>query len=245
MIKFLLREWPESIHCKTDKDSDVFNCVDMVGKYHPTKELVTSILKFAQMKVAGEVAEMENTEAEAHSSVDDVSGEIDGCTSANYDCDESPHPKQLDLLDIQSHVDDTIQTHEIEGQSIDLMLFEDVDESGNDHPLLDIAPSCGGRASQDPEKNIDLSEMSDCNSSNEIHQSLCEVFGQASSPDDSRKDSELLLGIAHSSQVDPPSEGKRGSMSDVGDIDDLLILDVGQDSVDDDDSRGSGLLLSV
>lgn len=27
VIKFLLREWPESINCKTDKDSDVFNCV--------------------------------------------------------------------------------------------------------------------------------------------------------------------------------------------------------------------------
>jgi len=243
VIKFLLREWPESINCKTDKDSDVFNCVDMVGKYHPTKELVNSILKFAQSKVAGKVAEEENTEEEADSSVDYGLGDVDGGTSANDDSD-----KRLDLLDIHSHEDDSVQTHENESQLINLIQFDDLEEGGIDHkesPVADIDPSVGGLASQDPEKLVDLSQITAINGSDEIRLSLCDEFGRSSSsPGKMPHGNDLLLDIAQGSHVCHLPEGKLGVTSDMGNIDgDLLIED--KDPNDDDNSRGSSLLVPV
>ncbi|KAL7533189.1 hypothetical protein ACHAXR_006616 [Thalassiosira sp. AJA248-18] len=51
VLRVLLRVWPESINAKTEKDSDVFACVDMAGKHHPTKERVLALLREAKCKV--------------------------------------------------------------------------------------------------------------------------------------------------------------------------------------------------
>lgn len=222
----------------------------MVGKYHPTKELVNSILKFALSKVAGEVGEMKNTEAEADSSVDNGSGDVDGDTSDNDDSDSRQHHDQLDLLDIHSHKDDTIQTHKNESQLIDLIQFDDLEEGDNDHdesPVADIDASVGGLASQDPEKLVDLSQITAINSSNEIRLSLCDEFGRSSSSPEKISDgSDVLLDIAQGSHVNPLPEGKLGLISDMEKIDgDLLIVDVDQDPNDDDNGRRSSLLLPV
>ena len=51
VIKLLLTTWPESVLCKTSKGSDVFDCVEMSGQHHPTKELVLSILRYAKEQI--------------------------------------------------------------------------------------------------------------------------------------------------------------------------------------------------
>ena len=51
VLKLLLETWPESVLRRTSKGSDVFDCVDLAGKFHPTRDLVLSILNEAKQKV--------------------------------------------------------------------------------------------------------------------------------------------------------------------------------------------------
>jgi hypothetical protein len=51
VIKLLLDAWPKSVLCKTSKGSDMFDCVEMAGRHHPTKDLVLSILREAKEQV--------------------------------------------------------------------------------------------------------------------------------------------------------------------------------------------------
>ena len=48
VLRVLIDSWPESVYKTTEKDSDVFACVDMAGTVHPTKEKVVALLKEAQ-----------------------------------------------------------------------------------------------------------------------------------------------------------------------------------------------------
>jgi len=131
---------------------------------------------------------------------------------------------------------------------INLIQFDDLEEGGIDHkesPVADIDPSVGGLASQDPEKLVDLSQITAINGSDEIRLSLCDEFGRSSSsPGKMPHGNDLLLDIAQGSHVCHLPEGKLGVISDMGNIDgDLLIED--KDPNDDDNSRGSSLLLPV
>ncbi len=48
VIRLLLAIWPESIHVKTDKESDALACVTMAGSHHPTKDRVIALLHEAK-----------------------------------------------------------------------------------------------------------------------------------------------------------------------------------------------------
>ena len=50
VIEMLMNWWPESVNVKTEKNSDVFACVDMAGKHHSTKDAVVALLKEAKQK---------------------------------------------------------------------------------------------------------------------------------------------------------------------------------------------------
>jgi hypothetical protein len=51
ILRILLNSWPESVLCKTSKGSDVFDCLDMAGNVHHTKDLVREILEEAKGRV--------------------------------------------------------------------------------------------------------------------------------------------------------------------------------------------------
>jgi len=48
VMKMLIDWWPESVVVKTEKNSDVFACVEMAGKHHATKDKVVALLKEAR-----------------------------------------------------------------------------------------------------------------------------------------------------------------------------------------------------
>lgn len=62
VIKLLLDAWPKSVLCKTSKGSDVFDCVDMAGRHHATKDLVLAILREAREQVQDEISDKEFSE---------------------------------------------------------------------------------------------------------------------------------------------------------------------------------------
>ncbi|KAL7478450.1 hypothetical protein ACHAW6_004215 [Cyclotella cf. meneghiniana] len=56
VLKLLLETWPESVLRKTSKGSDVFDCVNLAGEFHPTRDLVLSILKEAKQRVQDDIS---------------------------------------------------------------------------------------------------------------------------------------------------------------------------------------------
>lgn len=63
VIKLLLDAWPHSIFRKTSKGSDAFDCVDMSGKHHPTKDLVLHILENAKEQMQDDLLDYDDDEA--------------------------------------------------------------------------------------------------------------------------------------------------------------------------------------
>lgn len=63
VIKLLLDAWPHSIFRKTSKGSDAFDCVDMSGKHHPTKDLVLHILENAKEQMQDDLLDYDDGEA--------------------------------------------------------------------------------------------------------------------------------------------------------------------------------------
>jgi hypothetical protein len=51
VIKMLINWWPESVNVSTERNSNVFACVDMGGKHHPTKDKVLALLKESMHEV--------------------------------------------------------------------------------------------------------------------------------------------------------------------------------------------------
>jgi len=113
VLRLLLKVNPESINCTTDKKSDVFDCVNMAGKHHPTKDETIAILKEAKSLVEDEESGSagENIEDELSNSSDNnsdssqVSDEHDDNSDDNGDDDDSledslsnPQAQVVDLL---------------------------------------------------------------------------------------------------------------------------------------------------
>jgi hypothetical protein len=70
VINMLIDWWPESVYAKTEKNSDVFACVEMAGKHHVTKEKVVALLKRARHELANSDANDENEEYSSASAID-------------------------------------------------------------------------------------------------------------------------------------------------------------------------------
>jgi len=86
VMRVLLKAWPESVNCKTDKNSDAFACVDMAGKIHPTKDRVLALLHEVRSKI----------ERRGMSAVEENSEGCDGDDAAigNGDEDDVEHEDQ-------------------------------------------------------------------------------------------------------------------------------------------------------
>eukprot|EP00577_Skeletonema_sp_RCC1716_P014725 CAMPEP_0113406968 /NCGR_PEP_ID=MMETSP0013_2-20120614/19799_1 /TAXON_ID=2843 ORGANISM="Skeletonema costatum, Strain 1716" /NCGR_SAMPLE_ID=MMETSP0013_2 /ASSEMBLY_ACC=CAM_ASM_000158 /LENGTH=467 /DNA_ID=CAMNT_0000292859 /DNA_START=21 /DNA_END=1424 /DNA_ORIENTATION=+ /assembly_acc=CAM_ASM_000158 len=78
VMKILIDWWPESVNAKTEKNSDVFACVEMAGKHHATKDKVVALLKEAR-----------------HAWVTVESNEESEDDSSASDSIEAPSPSQL------------------------------------------------------------------------------------------------------------------------------------------------------
>jgi len=112
VLRLLLKVKPESINSKTDKKSDVFDCVNMAGKHHPTKDETIAILKEAKSLVddeeRGSASEDtgDNVSNSSDSSVSSqISDEHDDNSDDNGDEDDSledslsnPQAQVVDLL---------------------------------------------------------------------------------------------------------------------------------------------------
>jgi hypothetical protein len=84
VLKLLLESWPQSVLSKTSKGSDVFDCVDLAGEFHPTRDLVLSILKEAKQRVQDDTSS-------ANISKNEPDGVIDGL--AKCQDSESDHKR--------------------------------------------------------------------------------------------------------------------------------------------------------
>jgi hypothetical protein len=96
VIKLLLDAWPESVLCKTSKGSDVFDCVEMSGKYHPSKELVLSILKEAKERVQYETSG--NKDCSEHTTEDKRENDLDFQNNDEYHKLHGVHTNSEELL---------------------------------------------------------------------------------------------------------------------------------------------------
>ena len=62
VMKMLIDWWPESVNVKTEKNSDVFACVEVAGKHHATKDKVVALLKEARHELASSECNDEGNE---------------------------------------------------------------------------------------------------------------------------------------------------------------------------------------
>eukprot|EP00804_Cyclotella_cryptica_P020830 CCRYP_011442-RA/>CCRYP_011442-RA protein AED:0.00 eAED:0.00 QI:717/-1/1/1/-1/1/1/259/607 len=69
VLRLLLETWPEGVLRKTSKGSDVFDCVGLAGEFHPTRDLVLSILNEAMQQVQGGVSKTEKCESDEDGAV--------------------------------------------------------------------------------------------------------------------------------------------------------------------------------
>ena len=90
VLRLLLKVWPESINCTTDKKSDVFDCVNMAGKHHPTKDETIAILKEAKSLVE----EDEGSGSASENTGDNVSNSSDNNSVTSQISDE--HDEDID-----------------------------------------------------------------------------------------------------------------------------------------------------
>lgn len=113
VMKLLLKSWPESIHEKTEKDSDVFACVDMAGKHHPTKNKVVSLLQEAKLLLDKQQTEAINQSGDSSEGSDNDAIEN---SNSNYDeeddYDSLPEPSQRDLSPLDEHNESPPTNHE-------------------------------------------------------------------------------------------------------------------------------------
>ena len=65
-MRLLLKVWPESLNATTDKNSDVFACVEMAGEHHPTKGKVLQLLKEAKCNLDREGAPIQYGNSESN-----------------------------------------------------------------------------------------------------------------------------------------------------------------------------------
>ena len=110
VMKILIELWPESVLAKTEKNSDVFACVDMGGSF-AMKEKVVELLKEAKHKV--ETSEEDGEEGGESSSESDVSDlhagiESESTLSEGQDVEEdieTPHSSDVvvgNLIELDS-----------------------------------------------------------------------------------------------------------------------------------------------
>jgi len=108
VLRLLLKVKPESINCTTDKKSDVFDCINMAGKHHPTKEETIAILKEAKSLVE----EDEKTGSASENTGDNISNSSDNNSVSSQVSDEhddnSDDEGEDDLLDPQAQVVDLL-----------------------------------------------------------------------------------------------------------------------------------------
>ena len=122
VMKLLLKCWPESVNSKTDKDSDVFDCVDMSGKHHPTKDQVVALLKEAKDSIIEGFVETgdgdsESSEAQDGEDSNDESGDDKSALEQSGE-EESASP-QIDLLSPQPDIlsETNVQSNEDESDN--------------------------------------------------------------------------------------------------------------------------------
>jgi hypothetical protein len=86
VIKLLLDAWPKSVLCKTSKGSDVFDCVEMAGRHHPTKDLVLAILRDAKIQVQDDPSDDNSTnDAQIIEQLDFQNGDDETAIKTNSD----------------------------------------------------------------------------------------------------------------------------------------------------------------
>jgi len=86
VMKMLIYWWPESVYAKTEKSSDVFACVEMVGKHHATKDKVVALLKEAMHELETSEGDDEEEECSYASDATDISSQL-GSDSLSEDQD--------------------------------------------------------------------------------------------------------------------------------------------------------------
>lgn len=117
VMRLLLKIWPESVNTKTNKDSDVFACVDMAGKHHPTKDKVIKLLTEAKFKLDESASNAEENKL----SGDDVSNEDDDEDEEDEISDSPPeHGVESNEGESNMHLLLPIETHCPEGVLISL-----------------------------------------------------------------------------------------------------------------------------
>ena len=130
VLRLLLKVHPESINCTTDKKSDVFDCVNMAGKYHPTKEETIAILKEAKSLVE----EDEESGSASEDTGDNDSNSNDNNSTSSQVNDEQDRDSN-DNVDEDDSLEDSISNPQ--AQVVDLLLpDEDVlsQKSSNEEP---------------------------------------------------------------------------------------------------------------
>jgi hypothetical protein len=132
VMKILIELWPESVLAKTEKNSDVFACVDMGGTF-AIKDKVVELLKEARQKV--EKSEEDDEEEGECSSASDPSDLHSGIESES----SSSEGQDVDEVVETQHSSDVVVGNLIELDSFDILCEGDqvTDDNSGCLPLFD------------------------------------------------------------------------------------------------------------